>query len=168
MQINKKYILTSVLAATFASASATADISTENTYVGLGAGLASLGKDGVDDSVATRGFIGKTVNENLAVEVGYINFGQMDITGTDGYIEITGFEIAPVAVLPISMRVNLFLKAGFMAWEAGADEDGFDLFYAAGGEYLISQELSVRGAWESYTIDDLDISVLSANVIFKF
>jgi len=178
MKQSKNIILTSVIAITLGLASVTASAA-DQIYGGIGTGLAIPTGDysnTLDDSQAWKVFGGQDINENLSIEGGYTKFGEMDVsnstTDNDNSVEYTAFQVSPVAVLPIGNRLSLFIKAGFLAWDSDTEingtDNGVDIFYGAGVDYILSENLSVKGTWESYTFDEVEANLYSVSAVFHF
>jgi hypothetical protein len=109
----------------------------------------------------------------LAVEAAYVNFGEPkdDVSGIpleadgDG---ISAFAVGFLAVGP----VDLFAKAGLIAWdskiEGGVfDDDGSDLAYGVGAQFRVLG-LSIRAEYEKFEITDVDLDMVSVGLTYTF
>ncbi len=187
--MNKKYLLAGLFVASLGTTSI-ATAGAGDTYAGVSIGNASPDSSGFDSAIGWKIFGGYELNEILAVEGGYVSFGEMDgpvipvIVGTNivnvsTSAEPTGFELAAVGNFPINSQFSVFGKVGLLAWDfkvtasalgqsASESTTGTDVFYGVGGQYEISGNLAVRASWERYTIEDGDIDFLSASAVFGF
>lgn len=180
--MNKKYLLASLFVASLGTTSI-ATAGAGDTYAGVSIGNASPDSSGFDSAIGWKIFGGYALNDILAVEGGYVSFGEMDgptiFSNIATSIEPTGFEIAAVGNFPINSQFSLFGKVGLLAWDtdinfsgpggsASASETGTDVFFGLGGQFEISGNLAVRASWESYTVEDGDIDFLSASAVFGF
>jgi len=184
--MNKKYLLTGLFMASLGTSSvvtAGTDIVTSssagtnagNAYAGVSVGNASPDASGYDNAIGWKIFGGYALNEILAVEGGYTSFGEMDGPMTSS-VQPAGFEVAAVGNFSINSQFSLFGRIGLLAWDfeenfsgGGSNSTtGTDVFFGIGAQYEISGNLAVRGSWESYTAENLDIDFLSASAVFGF
>ena len=133
-----------------------------------------------------KAFAGFHVHPNFALEAGYVDLGEVTYAGTfggdtvsDGRIEATGVSLAPVAVLPITPAFEVFGKLGLLVWEAEAkdviagtrssiEEDGTDVFFGAGLTYGFTRNVAARAEYELFRLEDVDASLLSVSLVFRF
>ncbi|WP_435628338.1 outer membrane beta-barrel protein [Candidatus Ferrigenium straubiae] len=140
---------------------------------------------------------GYQINQNFAVEGGYIDLGKISYsaTGTVGGVAGTATEtdkaeawnISAVGILPFgnsfsaigklgvaSVRSNAnaaVTLAGIGTATLGASKSKTDLTYGLGIKYDISKNFAVRGDWDRYNTGVTgtgNISVLSLGVAYKF
>lgn len=116
--------------------------------------------------------IGLSLDENLALEFGYVNFGTLEInttlTGPAETIktEITGNAISGSGVIKFGdSQENFYLKAGMHSWDMDGKATsslgsstaplgtGTDLTFGAG--YKLGNWF---GSYDYYAIDDADLS----------
>jgi OOP family OmpA-OmpF porin len=139
--------------------------------------------DGKDSGM--KFFGGYQFNQNLAVELAYVDLGKATYSGTFGPFPVTGGSVktsglnaSVVGTLPLNPSFSLFAKAGLFTWEAKArdttggvpfsgKEDGSDLSYGFGGAYNLTKNFSLRAEWEQFEAVD-QISLLSVGVAYKF
>jgi OOP family OmpA-OmpF porin len=139
--------------------------------------------DGKDSGM--KFFGGYQFNQNLAVEVAYVDLGKATYSGTfsgspvtGGTVKTTGFNASAVGTLPLNPSFSLFAKAGIYTWEAKASDvtggvpfsgkdDGADLSFGFGGAYNLTKNFSLRAEWEQFEAVD-KISLLSVGVAYKF
>ena len=115
---------------------------------------------------------------DLSVELGYVDFGEAEISTAAGDASfaptginlwgVAGFELGPV---------DLFAKFGVIAWDletttfAGKfSDDGTDLGYGLGAAFDIGK-VQIRGEYELYDTSNEDVtmlSMLSLGVIYHF
>jgi len=110
---------------------------------------------------------------HLAVEGGYIDFGKPEDTvlGLPGAIDASGWNVYAVGNLPLSESVDLFAKAGIVAWEADSiidgilvdTADGNDLALGFGASWDAGESLGIRAGVDWFDIDEAD-SVWMASV----
>jgi len=139
--------------------------------------------DGKDSGM--KFFGGYQFNQNLAVELAYVDLGKATYSGTfggspvtGGSVKTSGLNASVVGTLPLNPSFSLFAKAGLFTWEAKArdttgglpfsgKEDGGDLSYGFGGAYNLTKNFSLRAEWEQFEAVD-KISLLSVGVAYKF
>ncbi len=124
-----------------------------------------------DDDVAYKLYGGFRVLSLLAIEGGYVNFGEMD--GAAGSVELDGWDIFGVANLPVG-PVNLFAKLGGIAWESdfsglvsSADESDFDLAYGVGAAFRLGM-FGVRAEYEVFETGNDNTEMFSIGAEYNF
>jgi OOP family OmpA-OmpF porin len=139
--------------------------------------------DGKDSGM--KFFGGYQFNQNLAVELAYVDLGKATYSGTfggslvtGGSVKTSGLNASVVGILPLNPSFSLFAKAGLFAWESKAKDvtggapfsgkdDGGDLSFGFGGAYNLTKNFSLRAEWEQFEAVD-KISLLSVGVAYKF
>lgn len=180
---------------------------TRGWYIGAGAGVSRVHSSGsdLDRKLADRGHSttsdvdqtnfgwkvlgGNRFHENLALEVGYVGLGQVDVTinapvaNTAKLTQDTS-EVAPlsiqgglmevVGVWPIRPQLSLLGKVGGIVWEGKANigqvahkKHGTDWILGMGAQYRMNQRFSTRVEWERFLIKD-KVDLLSAGVEAHF
>lgn len=151
----------------------------------IAAGLIDSGSvDGKD--TAFKIFGGYQLTPNFAIEGAYADLGEATYSGTfggapvtGGKVEVSGFNVSAVGILPLAHRFSLFGKLGLFVWDAEASDvtggvpfsakaDGTDLSFGLGGAYQLTQNLSLRAEWERFKLDNVDADMLSVGVAFRF
>ncbi len=172
-------------------------------YVGLGFGQSSVDIDAVpiggvvptveDSDTALKLFGGVQVNQNLGVEVGYIDFGEFSATWDDGIDFIRSrwegdsIYAAVVGALPLNQNLSLVGKAGFARWDLAyhettslpsvytASETGIDPMFGVGVLFNLSDQFAIRAEFERLldvgdeeATGQSDVDVLSASAVLRF
>ena len=120
---------------------------------------------------------GYQVNENIAIEGYYIDYGDAEDFGVT--LDPTAIQLQGVAMLPLNPSVNLYGKLGLAFWDAEAcdqtdcvDDDGSDLVFGFGGSFDVSNQVSILVEYEFTEIefygDDVDIDTIMAGVNIAF
>jgi OmpA-OmpF porin, OOP family len=149
-----------------------ADLPQEDRGLYLGGGLGAN-----DDSESVwRLFGGYRAHRNLAVELGYIDLGDMTINGRPANAE--AWELVALGIAPLNEEFALYGKLGGYRGEAnggGISETRNDLTFGFGAQYEVSRNLGVRLEWQRYTdfgggpfggVSDQD--VISLNALYRF
>jgi len=165
-------------------------------YIGL-----SIGQTDFDQSI-TEGLItsgtvdnkdsglkiygGYQFNPNLALELAYVNLGEVSYSGTffatpvtGGKVKASGLNFSGVGILPLGDEFALFAKLGLFAWDAKASDttggvpfsataDGADVSFGLGASYAFTKNFSVRAVSVLIKLDTADASLLSLGVQYKF
>ena len=152
------------------------------------------GTTSIDDTdTGWKLFGGYQINRNFALELGYVNLGEfgLDIDFTapvagsaNASIEVDGFALSGLGILPIGDKFGVFGRVGAYAWEANADatvsvsgigtvslsddEDGTDFFYGIGAKYDFMENFGARVEWERYDIDGDDVDLISGSLVYIF
>lgn len=151
----------------------------------IASGLITSGSvDGKD--TAWKLFGGYMFSRNLGLEVGYASLGEASYEGeffgdavTGGKVEVSGFNVAVIGNLPLSERFSLFGKLGLFIWEAEASDttaglpfsdasDGTDISFGIGLSYDFTRQLGMRAEWEMFQIDEVEASLLSVGLVWRF
>jgi len=180
---------------------AVAGTASADAYLGGGIGQSSmevlpLEAPGVytavtDTDNAIKLFGGFEFNRSLALEVGFIHFGEHGVDYTNGFdtayerVETTATYLALIGALPLGPGASLYGKVGFASWYQDYSWSESYLTYlddAVGVDPMIGVGLqidagpiSLRAEAERYLdvgdvtlIGKSDIDVISANAIFWF
>ncbi len=159
-------------------------------YVGVAIGQAT--QDGQCDNVAPpvtcddkdsawKIFGGYQFNRNLAVELGYSNFGEATARSGAGFVtdEASAFEMTGVLMLPLADRFSIYGKLGFyrgelertsnLATPTGTNSST-GLTFGGGVRFDVTNAIGVRLEYQIYPdLGDLpDVKVMSVGVLFKF
>jgi OOP family OmpA-OmpF porin len=116
-------------------------------------------------------------NDNFGIEGGWLSFGEPSDTvgGFDLEVDADGFDVFAVGALPVSDTVDLFAKAGMLAWDATASINGFedssesgeDLALGIGGRFTGASGFGVRAEYEWFDFADAD-SVWMISLGFEY
>ena len=153
-------------------------------YLGASVGQANVKIDDLTDNVlpnddfdaddtAFKLIAGFRPLDWLAVEAAYVNFGEPEDTVLGTRLEAEGDGISAFAVGFLAAGpVDLFAKAGLIAWDSkitgGAfDDDGSDLAYGAGAQFRVLG-LSIRAEYERFDISDVDVDMISIGLTYTF
>lgn len=112
---------------------------------------------------------------DLGIEAGYVDFGQPEIDVLDEQLTIDTTAIQLWGVAGINAGpIDLFAKVGYIDWEAelaiddlSAVEDDSDIGYGVGVGFGLGP-VRVRGEYELFELDEVDVSMLSVGVEFRF
>ncbi len=187
----KKTVLCAVLGAALAPCgSAFAQDSTKGFYAGLSIGQSKFkgacdSKAGVtlsnckDSDTAWKIFGGYQFTPNLAVELGYNDFGRIssDAVVTMGgstfagnaRIEATAFEATGVGTLPLGHQFSLYGKLGvyyaetkssanvtqttppFASGSSSASDNNTNLTFGFGARYDVTKNIALRAEWQRFS-----------------
>lgn len=150
-------------------------------YAGASIGQATIdGCDGLkkcdDEDTSWKIFGGWEMNRNFAIEAAWVDLGEVSgsMGGSVVSAEIDGWVIAGKGMLPLGEQFSVFGKLGAIMWDiegggvaSGMDDDGTDLVYGLGAQYMFTDRFGVVGEWEWYDIDS-DIDVFSIGAVIKF
>jgi opacity protein-like surface antigen len=117
--------------------------------------------------------VGFDVSRNLAFEVSYKDYGEVDGNRPrDWSVEVSSFSAAAVGKLPLNASIELFGKIGLDLWEAdvdpGDDDDGFDIFIGIGAAFNINSVTDITLSYELHEFDDVDVDVLAVGINYGF
>lgn len=174
----------------------------QSWYAGVGAGESSMKDAGeallgtsFDDSDTGWKVYGGylfnptvTLEPNIGVELGYIDFGEFTGSGggaSDNW-EATGISLSLVGLLPLEHQFSLLAKIGATRWDVddqftvggipfAASETGTDFSFGVGAQYDFTQQVGARLEWERFTdvgdeniTGQSDLDLLSLSAVFQF
>ncbi len=125
-------------------------------YVGFKFGSANKSVNTVSETNSSWGiFGGFQFNQNVALEVGYTDFG----TVAGGLIKFTGFDVAAVGTLPINQQFSLFGRLGMASVKedfslAGLSASRTAPTFGIGGQFNVNQQFGIRLAYDRYAFGD--------------
>ena len=126
-----------------------------------------------------KAYAGGRLNEMLAIELGYVNFGK--VTRNGGSSEAHGVNLSLVGNLPLGEMANLFAKVGTTygrtdqsaaAGLPSGKEDGFGLNYGVGIGFNVTPQVQLVGEWERHRLDFVggrdNVDLLSLGLRYRF
>jgi OmpA-OmpF porin, OOP family len=176
--MNKTKLFGAMLLTLGMTANALAD---NGFYGGASIGQATIDAcDGVtncdDEDTGWKVFGGWELNPNVAFEAGFVDFGEISgsIGGTSVSAEADGWTLAAKGTWPVNEQFGVFGKFGAIMWDVegggaadGVSDDGTDLLYGLGAQYMFTDQFGLVGEWEWYDIDS-DVDLFSVGLLFKF
>ena len=168
-----------------ASAPAVAADIDKGLYFGGGIGNASIDQEDASfdfsgDDTGWKAIVGWRIFKFISVEANWVDFGTAEdsVGGSDFGVTTDGFDVGALGILPLGGHFELFVKGGYMAWDAELDaedpsldaqEDGEDPFYGAGVAFRIGESLQIRAEYEQFDIEDADtVDLASVSATFTF
>jgi OOP family OmpA-OmpF porin len=150
-------------------------------YVGASGGQATIDAcSGIancdDEDTGWKVFGGWELNPNIAFEAAWVDMGEVSGTlgGTQVSAEADGFAFDVKGTLPLNEQFGVFGKVGFIDWEiegggaaAGLEDDGTDLMYGVGAQYMFTEQFGIVGEWEFFDTED-EADLLSVGALIKF
>lgn len=142
-----------------------------------------------EKDMAWRILGGYQINRNVAVELGFHQFGDASASGPGGNLnyEANAFELVGLGAFPLGNGFSIYGKAGLYRGETKVTgstvltgpvdikETNTDLTYGIGAQYNVNRQLGIRLEWQRYTdvgddatIDESDIDVMSLGLVFRF
>ena len=145
-----------------------------------------------DKDTAWKVFGGYQFHRNVAVELGYVDFGEATASGTLFGVPATAsadakaLELTAVGILPFTQQLSAYGKAGAYRWDvdaratagaaaAGGGDDGTDFTYGVGLKYDFTRNLAARVEYQRYndlgnsnTTGQSDVNMWSLGLMFKF
>jgi OOP family OmpA-OmpF porin len=162
-------------------------------FIGASVGQASYdmtcpaGSSCDDTDTAWKIYGGLEVNEYISMEAGYVNLGEVEVSGTpSGTAEVHGMTIQVIGSYAINPSFSLIGRGGMnilnlekngtiaaptnnvgdtdVAWSLGL-----------GAQYNLSESVGLRAEWERYfkvgdenTTGEVDIDLISASIVYTF
>jgi len=182
--MRKQLVVLALLLLASIPAAVAADVD-KGLYIGGG-----LGQSGISDSEGSFDFsgddsgwkaiLGWRIFKFFAVEANWVDFGTPSdtISGIDVDVTADGLDLSAMGILPLGGHFELFVKGGYMAWDASIDsddptldasDDGEDIFYGGGAAFRLGKSFQIRVEYEEFEIDDTDaVDLTSASATFTF
>ncbi|MGZ5099684.1 MAG: outer membrane beta-barrel protein [Usitatibacter sp.] len=130
---------------------------------------------------AFKVYAGGKINEVLALEIGYTDFGKIRASGGD--TDAWAVPLSLVAGFPLGERFGVFGKVGGLYGRTDVTasastlldtghKSGWGWTYGAGATFALSPQWQIRADWDRYKLDfvggERDIDMLSAGVQVRF
>ena len=141
----------------------------------FGAQLANANYKEADDSSAAFGlFGGFHINEVLAIEAAYNDFGKAEKGNAEA--EASAISLGMVGKLPIKTDFTLFGRVGLAAWDIDVSngslkdsDSGTDVYFGIGADYNIGGTAAVRFGIDKFTANgDIDEGIISYSIGFIY
>lgn len=125
-----------------------------------------------------RVFTGYRFTDYLAVHLGYTDLGEY--SGDDSTQRIRGTDLGMQLKLPLSGRVAMELRGGKYYWrsrthgtslqgeEYGFSRRGSDVFFGAGIEVALLEEITATLGWTRYDIAGEPVHLWTVGTLFRF
>jgi len=150
-------------------------------YIGGGVGSVDAGLDDISDFGSATGvelIVGSKINENLSIEASYLDFGEASDSFTPIWrVSADSLTFGALAIAPVNENVNLFIKLGLHLWDVSITDDEFgtfftddgtDIFFGAGVEFIVGEKVSLGVRYNSYDFDGNDVTMFSINAFIGF
>ena len=178
--MSKNKVLSASLLALLAGASAFGANAAEDKgfYAGAGVGQSFVDERGYDDEdTAFSVFGGYQFNRYFALEGAYTDFGKVEPEALGSDLEADAASITAVGIVPITDKFSAYAKAGFSRWNLDTelpavtgtqDDSGTDPTYGLGVQYNITDAVSLRGEYNRFEVEDIDLDVAHLQVRYSF
>lgn len=149
------------------------------SYIEVDSGDPTIPQNFDEEDFGWKAMIGYEFNLpiNLGIEAAYVDLGAPsgDVAGTQFEVDANGF--AGFGTIGFDLGpLNIFGKAGLIAWDAELSIDGFDAgsddgtdpAYGLGVQFGLGS-IDIRGEYEIFDIEDTDdVAMLSIGIIYRF
>ncbi len=180
----KGFLAVMAMLFSFAAGAADSDIVISHSKAGqgmapyLGVNLGSANYDLANDSSPSYSiFGGVALNDLLSIELGFVDFGDVDVTSVKS--EASAVHGSAVANVGLSNELSAFVQLGLASWnyDSGAASDSsIDVFFGGGLNYEIRRNLAARFAIQRFAIDakiantTMDEAILnvSLGILYRF
>ena len=178
--MSKNKVLSATLLAVLASTSAFAASAADDSgfYAGAGVGQSFVDERGYDDEdTAFSVFGGYQFNRYFALEGAYTDFGKIEPEALGSELEADAVSLTAVGIVPITDKFSAYAKAGFSRWNLDtelpaltntADDSGTDPTYGLGVQYKINDAFALRGEYNRFEVEDIDLDVAQLQVRYSF
>jgi len=162
---------------------ASANAADTGLYLGGAVGAYTLDIDDTDfDDGATvaKFFAGYRLHPNLAIEADYQKLFEADddILGVNAEVDADAWTVALRPTLPITDFIDLYGKIGYTWYDVETkasllgvsttlDDSDSDFSWGGGVDFNFGN-LSLRGELSRIEVNDADLNLLTAGVVFKF
>ncbi|WOH37647.1 porin family protein [Thalassotalea fonticola] len=139
--------------------------------------VGSVGSTAIDDFDKATGFEvigGYNLSEAIALEASYVDFGSAEFDyDSDVEAEASALTVGVVGSIELAPKFTLMAKVGVASWEGelsdsywneSIEDDGTDIFYGFGGEYKITEKVSIGARYTTYDMDGDDVTMTAATI----
>jgi OmpA-OmpF porin, OOP family len=149
-------------------------------YLGASRGQSTIEVPGFDESdTGYKVYAGWRFMKFFAVEADVINFGtpSRKRSGTEIEVELEGWDVDALGILPLGKWLDVFAKAGYLRWDSTVSvtgekdqkDSGIDFTWGVGVGVNLGKWITIRGEWESFEVKDTDgVTLVSAGVQINF
>jgi len=132
--------------------------------------------DGGSDESGYNVAVGKYLNDNVSIEVGYADFGgdADNVNGIDAEFEATAIQVSALGYLSVSKNAGLFARVGIERIKADASVntlranlDETNLYYGVGGYVKVSDKVDIRLEIQRHELLDTELDTVSAGITVK-
>jgi len=86
---------------------------------------------------------------------------------------VDGFNLSVLGSWPFNEQFSAFAKLGVLFWDAEArgfgDDSGEDFSWGIGADFNVTGNLTVRGEYQMFEIEDTDsVDLASLSLIYRF
>ena len=182
--MRRHVLMTCLLAGCTAVVAAAPAAAETGLYLGGGVGVYTLDIDNTsfdDNSTVAKVFAGLRITDNLAIEGEYQKLFESkdDIFGSDAELEADAWTVSIRPILPLTDFLEVYGKIGYTFYEFESraqvlgidvtDEDSErDLTYGVGVDLNLSEGLALRGEVTRLDVDDADLNLVTAAIVFRF
>lgn len=175
------------LAAGMAFSLAPAAQAANNWYLGAGVGYSDIdicngvpgGVSCDDNDTGWKLYGGYSFNDNIAVELGWVNLGEATVSGggLNASAEADGWELSVLLGGKVTQNLSLYGKLGAFRWDVDAksnfglsgSDSGTDAVYGLGARYDFTPTAGMRLQWDRFNdVGDVDIDLWSVSLEFRF
>jgi opacity protein-like surface antigen len=164
----------SILALSAATAFAAMPAVAQDSGFYVGAGIGDFGIDvgGFDASdTGYKVFGGYRFIDYLALEAEYLDGGTVEDAGLE--IDVSGFNVSAVGILPLGERFDVFAKLGMLFWDADTNglgsDSGEDFSWGIGGGFHFTDQFGMQLEYQGFEIEDTDtVDMISLGASWRF
>ena len=131
-----------------------------------------------DDPTGFEFVAGFDTSDRISVEIGIVQFGEAD----DGippewHLEADGIVISGLYKTDVGENAEVFVQLGLNMWDAELSEDGFgvfaeddgtDIFYGIGLNFMTSEKLGLGVRYNIYDFDGDNVTRFTFNAQFLY
>ena len=155
----------------------------QGLYLGGGVGVYTLDIDDTsfdDKATVAKAFLGYRFSDHVALEVDYQKLFEVedDIIGVEAELDADAWTVSLRPILPITDFMDLYAKVGYTWYDIEAkttilgfsisDDDSDSALSWGAGVDLNFGNVSLRGEVTRIEVDDADLNLVSAGVVFRF
>jgi len=156
----------------------------EGFSVGASVARASVEAEGLGQTIdgdadGARIFGSYMFTRRFGIEAGYSDFGRPDDNTIAPNVEVesNSYDLYAVGVQPVSEKLDLFGKIGFVSWNTEIEEDetsevsssSTDLALGFGAEYSVSERFAIRSEFAWVDSDNSGaVRMVSLGGVFRF
>jgi hypothetical protein len=149
-------------------------------------GALSIGRSDIDDFDKDTSFSiagGVQVNQHVAFEAGYSDFGEAKVSNgfSSASYSADAIQLSVLGLLPLSDKAGLTGRFGIDLWDGtikytnvpglgtgSVSEDGTDIYFGFGAYINVVEKAKLYFELQRHDIDDIDVDVVSIGARYFF
>lgn len=169
---------TIIIAMLYATSSMAVCAQDRQAYTSFSTGQSSYSDSFFQNSTSFELSYGQEISDHFYGEVGLISFGEAEYDigfGEFGTLETVGVNLSFVGSFPVSDKLSLYAKLGYLTWAStietdniSEDIDGSDISYGFGTQYNATESVSIFTEYRAFALDSATLYNYNVGMAIRF